>query len=130
MNDHVLGLYYRSDMSLFQSEVLLIHKNRPAWQAGKLNLPGGKVEEGETPEQAVIREFMEETGIGVTKVEKYGEMRDRAFCIHCFDITGVTGSTNPNPRSEETEEVKWFDLREAIKDPRLIPNLRVIISLI
>ncbi len=43
--------------------VILIKKLRPNWQAGKLNGPGGKIEAGETPEQAMIREFKEETGI-------------------------------------------------------------------
>jgi 8-oxo-dGTP pyrophosphatase MutT (NUDIX family) len=28
--------------------VLLVHKNSPAWQAGLINGPGGKIEPGET----------------------------------------------------------------------------------
>ena len=40
--------------------VLLIRKKRPAWQAGRLNGPGGKVEPGETFLQAMRREFTEE----------------------------------------------------------------------
>ncbi len=32
--------------------VVLIHKLRPDWQAGKANLPGGKVEESDGPSQA------------------------------------------------------------------------------
>jgi 8-oxo-dGTP diphosphatase len=43
--------------------VLLIRKNRPAWQAGKLNGIGGKIEPGETPREAARREFREETGL-------------------------------------------------------------------
>jgi 8-oxo-dGTP diphosphatase len=43
--------------------VLLIRKNRPAWQAGKLNGVGGKVEPGETPAAAARREFREETNL-------------------------------------------------------------------
>jgi NTP pyrophosphohydrolases including oxidative damage repair enzymes len=42
--------------------VVLIRKNRPEWQAGKLNGVGGKIEAGESPEQAMAREFEEETG--------------------------------------------------------------------
>lgn len=41
--------------------VLLIFKNKPEWQKGKLNAIGGKIEENETPLQAMQREFKEET---------------------------------------------------------------------
>lgn len=43
--------------------VALVHKNRPEWQAGKLNAIGGHIEEGETPVNAMQREFYEEAGI-------------------------------------------------------------------
>jgi len=46
-----------------RKRVLLIRKNRPAWQAGKLNGIGGKIEPGETPREAARREFREETGL-------------------------------------------------------------------
>lgn len=37
-------------------------KCRPAWQAGFLNFPGGKIEHNEWPELAAAREWSEETG--------------------------------------------------------------------
>ncbi len=40
--------------------VLLLRKKRPAWQLGRLNGPGGKVEVGETFKEAMFREFVEE----------------------------------------------------------------------
>lgn len=51
--------------------VLLIRKNRPKWQAGKLNGVGGHIEEGETPHEAMVREFEEEAGL---KIEKWDEL--------------------------------------------------------
>jgi 8-oxo-dGTP diphosphatase len=44
------------------SKMAFIKKNRPAWQAGLLNGIGGKVEELETFDGAMDREFREETG--------------------------------------------------------------------
>lgn len=44
-------------------DVVMIKKNRPASLAGKLNFPGGKIESGEYPHDAMKREFLEETGI-------------------------------------------------------------------
>lgn len=43
--------------------VCLIRKNRPEWQAGKVNGVGGKIEGDETPWEAMTREFEEETGM-------------------------------------------------------------------
>lgn len=49
--------------SLDLSQVALIRKLRPDWQAGKLNGIGGKVEAGEFALSAMVREFAEETGM-------------------------------------------------------------------
>lgn len=47
-------------------QVALILKNRPAYLADQWNGIGGSVDPGETPEQAMEREFFEETGVAVT----------------------------------------------------------------
>jgi 8-oxo-dGTP diphosphatase len=60
--DYVVGFAFSAD----KSKVVLIRKNRPAWQAGKLNGPGGKIEHGETPHEAMCREFAEECGVETT----------------------------------------------------------------
>lgn len=49
-------------LNQYRSTVVLIQKNRPAWQAGRLNGVGGKIELGEDPADAMAREFLEETG--------------------------------------------------------------------
>lgn len=46
-----------------RDRVVLIRKEKPAWQEGRLNGVGGKLEVGETPLAAMIREFTEETGV-------------------------------------------------------------------
>lgn len=48
------------------SWVLLIKKNRPEFQKGKWNGIGGKIEPGETPIAAMVREFREECGVETT----------------------------------------------------------------
>ena len=59
MKRYVCSFLFSTD----RRRVLLIRKNRPAWQAGKLNGVGGKIEPGETPHEAARREFREETGL-------------------------------------------------------------------
>ena len=61
MQEYVCGFLFSPD----RRRVLLIRKRRPAWQAGKLNGVGGKVEPGETVGEALRREFREEAGLDV-----------------------------------------------------------------
>ena len=57
MTKYVLGFAFDRDHN-----TVLIRKARPAWQKGRLNGIGGHIEAGETPHDAMVREFREETG--------------------------------------------------------------------
>jgi 8-oxo-dGTP diphosphatase len=65
MKGYVLGFVFSSD----GRRVVLIEKRRPDWQAGKLNGIGGRAEPGETPIEAMIREFKEETGVDTVEAD-------------------------------------------------------------
>ncbi len=59
MKKYSIGFAFRNN----NEEVLLIEKNRPAWMMGALNGVGGHIEEGEGSGEAMVREFLEETGV-------------------------------------------------------------------
>lgn len=61
----------------YRKEVLFIEKQRPAFQQGKWNGIGGKIEAGETPPDAMVREFFEEAGI-----ETYPEAWQQVLSIY------------------------------------------------
>lgn len=64
--------------------VVLIRKNRPEWQAGKLNGVGGKVEQGESKEQAMTREFKEETGVLLEGWHRFASLTWEQGVVHFF----------------------------------------------
>lgn len=59
MKKYVVGIIIDGERGL------LIEKNRPDWQKGKLNGIGGKIEKDETPLDAIIRETIEECGLTI-----------------------------------------------------------------
>ena len=61
MQTYACGFLFSPD----RTRVLLIRKRRPAWQAGRLNGVGGKIEPGETPADAMRREFREEANLDI-----------------------------------------------------------------
>lgn len=90
--------------------VLLQKKTHPHWQAGSFNGVGGKGEEGETPIIAMIREFLEETGVTVTDWKETVILRpmDDKYRVHFFIATKENGMF---PVSQTDEQVEWFPLR-------------------
>ncbi len=62
MTNYVAGFLFSKD----RNSVLLIRKRRPAWMLNQLNGIGGKIEDGESSLDAMIREFKEETGLTIT----------------------------------------------------------------
>lgn len=97
MTNYVMGFMFSPD----KASVLLIHKKRPVWQAGKWNGIGGHVEKGESAETAMCREFREETGANTQRDEWY-----RAFTLRCprkyvlhvyrsFDLMNYIRSVQP-----------------------------------
>ena len=64
--------------------LLLVEKAKPEWQKGRLNLLGGSIEDGETPEEAAIRELEEESGIKVNSATLSGKIVGDNFIVYCF----------------------------------------------
>ncbi len=93
---------------------LLLIKRGHAPQAGRWSLPGGRVEPGETDQQAVIREIREETGLDVRCDRLVGGVRrlsppDAVLEIRDYAAT-VTGGTLV--AGDDAAEVRWVSPAE------------------
>ncbi len=70
---------------LRENRLLLILKKR-GLGGGKINAPGGKIEPGETPREAAIRETQEEVGVTPLDPEARGELSFQftdGYSLHC-----------------------------------------------
>lgn len=105
-------------------ELLLLRKARPAWQAGYLNGPGGKLEDGESPAQAMTREFLEETGLRVEDWREVCVRRDQDTEVYFFASTG-----NLRDCRASTDEVIEIVRVSEITRLKVVYNLRWIVPL-
>lgn len=111
-----------------RSRVALIRKNRPAWQAGRLNGIGGHVDPGETPDDAMSREFHEETGTRLHGWEKYAVMDFPGARIHFYRLRNLHPIRLDGLRSTTDETVCVLDSRD-LGQVGLIPNLTWLVPL-
>lgn len=111
-----------------QSRVVLIRKNRPAWQADKLNGVGGHVEDAEPRENAMEREFREETGVTIPsgRWRFFGEMHGQGWLCYCaaVDLTVEEYALVGTMTDERIETHDALALPEEV-----LPNLRWLIPM-
>ncbi len=101
------------------SRVLLIHK-KTGLGKGKINGPGGKLEPGETPIQAAVREVQEELLITPTGLKEMGVLRF-AFVdglhLHCT-VFRASGYKDGEPTETREAKPEWFEF-DQIPYPRM-----------
>jgi 8-oxo-dGTP diphosphatase len=117
---------------LRDGRVLAARRTTPAAAAGRWEFPGGKVEPGETPEIALVREIDEELGC---RVEVTGWLADQVpvGASHTLAVAVarlVDGEPDPVEHdlvrwlaAEELDEVDWLDA-----DRPFLAELRAILT--
>ena len=111
------------------SRGVILHRHR---RLHRWMQPGGHIEAGETPEVAVVRECLEETGLTVTHppdgpllvhVDVHRAAEDH---VH-LDLRYLVWAPpdDPSPAPTESQDVAWFSWRsaEALADEALVGAL-------
>jgi len=95
-------------------EELYLISLRPtdAHQGGKWEFPGGKVEQGEKPDQAMGRELFEEVGLTAVDYQlletKFFDYGDAALNLHFYLVTEFSGQAE----GKEGQSIKWVSKAE------------------
>lgn len=79
---------------------------------GKLIVPGGYVNFNETPQEAVIREYYEETNIRIEPHEVIGIRFNQKDWYVAFSADYISGEACSD--HDENSEVLWIDVKDAL----------------
>lgn len=89
--------------------VLMAQRPEGKSMAGLWEFPGGKVEEGEAPESALVRELKEELGVDITE----SCLAPLTFASHCYEKFQLFMPLyacrvwKGDPRGVEGQNLKW-----------------------
>ena len=104
--------------------VTLIRKNRPEWQAGKLNGVGGHVERGESYHECMVREFQEEAGVLIPEWTRFARVKSPNATVVFFQ------ATVPTFDGVETKTDEAIVFRDGYDVPHdVVPNLHWLIPM-
>ena len=114
--------------------VLSAQRSAPPELAGRWELPGGKVDPGESPQQARARECQEELGVTVRVGERVGPVlpvgiRGAVLLVYACTLVGAAEPVRTEHSAlrwlaaDELDDVVWLPA-----DLPLLPHLRVLLS--
>ncbi|UQD51180.1 8-oxo-dGTP diphosphatase MutT [Bacillus methanolicus] len=93
--------------------------------------PGGKMEEGETPEEALVREIHEELGCTIQVHEKIEETYHEYPSVIVHLLTYKAKIVEGNPQAKEHAELEWVPLQELHSlewAPADIPTVKALLA--
>ncbi len=106
--------------------VLIAFRGKAQHQGGLWEFPGGKVERGETCQEALARELNEELGIDASCFEPLINIRhdysDKSVILDVWNITRFQG----RPFGREGQEVKWVCVRDLSQYAFPVANIPII----
>lgn len=99
-------------------KTLMLHRNKKEGDVhrGKWNGLGGKLEPGESPEECVIREVREESGLTIAKPRLRGVLTFPAFkpgedwLVFLYTADSYEGTLGPCPEGD----LEWIDAKKVL----------------
>jgi 8-oxo-dGTP diphosphatase len=109
--------------------VLACERSAPPEVAGRWEFPGGKVEPGESDEQALARECVEELGVRVEVGDRIGPDVSLAHGRAVLRVFAVTLIDGDQPRALEHAAMRWLSADELHSVPWLPADKPIVAEL-
>jgi 8-oxo-dGTP diphosphatase len=112
---------------LVSDRFLLLLRNEDKSEGNKWGVPGGKIDDGETPGQAVRREIAEETGIELAEERfdffktAYVRYPDYDFIFHMYSAR-LEAEPSLVVSLSEHQEARWMTPEEALSSALVMGN--------
>lgn len=113
-----------------QGHLLAARRTAPTALAGRWELPGGKVEPGESPEGALTRELREELGIEtepVSRIPGEWQLNDH-WVLWAWEARLLAGEPRP---LQDHDELRWLTPQQAFDVdwlPQDLPFVRTLVQ--
>lgn len=91
-----------------QGEIFITQRAAYAHMANKLEFPGGKIEEGESSEQALVRELQEEVGITAKAYSLFDKLEYQFPDRHITLWFWLVNSWEGEPWGKEGQPGRWI----------------------
>jgi len=95
-----------------EGQVLLVRQFRHATREVTIEIPGGLIEDGQTPEEAAARELLEETGYSASELIYLGRVRPNPAILTnwCYTFLARDVFRVSQIQTDETEELELVKL--------------------